>query len=99
MFFLSGLSQIKNSVSYVWLSECTSKPHKAQAFTYINVFDGFPMVFTCAYYLFISKNWIELPIMFAVLSYVALFLAYICPESPRWLLVNGNSEQAIDVLN
>ena len=99
MFFLSGLSQIKNSVSYVWLSECTSTPYKSQAFTYINIFDALPMVLTCAYFLLISKNWMHLPLIFTALTYVALFLAYFCPESPRWLVVNGRSSEAITVMN
>ena len=99
MFGLSGLSQIKNSVSYVWLSECTSREYKTRAFTMINVFDAFPMVFTCFYFMFISKNWIHLSVFFCVLSYLALFAAIFCPESPRWLLVNGNSEGAIKSLN
>ena len=99
MFFLSGLSQIKNSCSYVWLSECTSSPHKAKAFTYINIFDALPMVLTCFYFMVIGKNWMVLPTIFTVITFVALFLAYFCPESPRWLLVNGNSVEAIKVLN
>ena len=28
MFFLGGLAQIKDSTSFVWLSECTSTPYK-----------------------------------------------------------------------
>ena len=99
MFFLSGLSQIKNSVSYVWLSECTSQPYKAQSFTWINIFDALPMVLTCGYFMLVSKNWMHLPLLFTILSYIALFLAYFCPESPRWLLVNGQSSEAITALN
>lgn len=91
MFGLSGLSQIKNSCSYVWLSECTSKPYKARAFTTINIFDALPMVLTCVYFQFISKDWMHLSLIFCVLSYLALFATYFCPESPRWLLINGNS--------
>ena len=99
MFGLSGLSQIKNSVSYVWMSECTSKPHKANAFTYINIFDALPMVITCFYFMYISKNWMHLSLIFCILCYVALFCAFICPESPRWLLVNSRSHEAIQELN
>ena len=91
MFFLSGLSQIKNSVSYVWSSEVTSIEYKPRAYTMINVVDGLPMVVTCFYFMFISKNWIHLSIFFCALCYVALAAAFICPESPRWLLVNSRS--------
>lgn len=99
MFGLSGLSQIKNSVSYVWLSECTSKPYKSRAFTTINVFDALPMVITCLYFMLISKNWIHLSLFFCCLSYLALVAAFICPESPRWLLIKGRSTEAITALN
>lgn len=99
MFFLSGLSQIKNSVSYVWASECTSIEYKPRAYTMINVVDAFPMVFTCFYFMFISKNWIYLSIFFNVLTYVGNAAAFICPESPRWLLINSRSKEAIKVLN
>ena len=87
MFFLLGLSQIKNSVCYVWLSECTSKPHKASSFTYINMYDALTIVLTCAHFLFISKNWINVPLFFCGLSWLAFLLAFCCPESPRWHLV------------
>ena len=99
MFGLSGFSQIKNSVSYVWLSECTSKEYKSRAFTIINMFDAMPMIVTCFYFMFISKNWVHLSLFFCALSYVALLVAFICPESPRWLLVSGKSQKAIAELN
>ena len=86
-------------MSYVWLSECTSKDYKSRAFTCINIFDAMPMVVTCSYFMFISKNWVHLSLFFCVLSYVALIIAFICPESPRWLLVSGRSRDAIDELN
>jgi len=99
MFGLNGLSQIKNSVSYVWLSECTSQPYKSSAFTAINIVDALPMVITCLYFMFVSEQWVYLSTFFCAISYLALALAFICPESPRWLLVKGNSVAAIRTLN
>ena len=58
MFFLMGLAQIKNSLSYVWLSECVSFRYKPTAFTMINVVDAVPMAVVCFTYLCLSKNWI-----------------------------------------
>ena len=57
------------------------------------------MVLTCLYFLYVSKNWVYLSLFFCFLSYLALALAFICPESPRWHLVNGRSVEAIDTLN
>jgi hypothetical protein len=34
-----------------------------------------------------------------MLSISALIVAFFCPESPRWLLVNGKRLEAIDALN
>jgi len=99
MFGLSGVSQIKNTVSYVWLSECTSNLYKAQAFTVINVFDALPISITCLYFLFVSKNWMPLSLFFCILCYISLIVSFACPESPRWHLVKGNSKKAIDALN
>jgi MFS transporter, SP family, xylose:H+ symportor len=98
-FGLLGLSQIKNVVSYVWLSECVPLPLKPRSYTLINIADALPMVIVCIYYLAISRDWIYINIVMTVVSYIAWFLIPFCPESPRWLLVNGRKAEAIEVLN
>ena len=65
----------------------------------INVFDCFPMPFLCLYFMFISKDWYWINFYILLLSYVAFFLTFFCPESPRWHLVNGRTKEAIEVLN
>ena len=32
-------------------------------------------------------------------SYLAFFVAFFCPESPRWYLVTGQRKKAIEALN
>ena len=94
-----GLSQIKNSVSYVWLAECVSMPMKPAAYTYINIIDAIPMAVFCAYVSYIDKNWLSINMYALGISYLAFFLAFLCPESPRWYLVNGKRKKAIKTLN
>ena len=85
--------------AFVWLSESVGHPYKSTAFTVINIFDGMTMAVTCIYYLIISRNWIWLNLFFCLLAYVATAVILICPESPRWHLVNGRKAEAIEALN
>ena len=34
-----------------------------------------------------------------MVSISAFFLAFVCPESPRWLLYNNRQDEAIEALN
>jgi len=99
MFFLMGLTQIKVGVSYVWLSECVGFSYKSSAFTLINIFDGMTMAVVCVYYMWVSADWSWLCIFFTGLSYLAMALAFVCPESPKWHLVNGRTAEGIRALN
>ena len=94
-FYLMGLSQIRNSVSYVWASECVPLPKKSLVFTIINLVDAIPVAVTCLYFWFVSKDWYALNFYQLLICYVAFLAMLICPESPRWLLVNGRSAEAI----
>ena len=91
MFFLMGLTQLKVGVAYVWLSECVGFAYKSSAFTLINIFDGLTMAVVCIYYMWISKEWFYLCFAMAILSYIATCCILLCPESPRWHLVNGRA--------
>ena len=53
-----GLSQIKNSVTYVWLSECVPTELKPRAYTVINIIDAVPMAVFCAYVAYVDKSWL-----------------------------------------
>jgi MFS family permease len=98
-FFILGLSQIKASQSYVWCSECVPLSSRSRVFTIINIFDASPMVVTCTWFMFVESDWYLLNLIMLSISYVAFALAFLCPESPRWLLVNGMKEQAIEAFN
>ena len=98
-FYLMGLSQIRNSVSYVWASECVPLPKKSIVFTIINLVDAIPVTVTCLYFRYVSKDWYTLNFYQLVICYIAFIAMFMCPESPRWLLINGKSAEAINVLN
>lgn len=65
----------------------------------INMFDALPLVVTCIGYLYLSKHWYWVCLGAAVLTYSATIVAFFCPESPRWHLVNGRTPDAIRALN
>ena len=99
MFFIMGLTQIKVGASYVWLSECVSFQYKSTTFTMINIYDSMTMAIVCIYYSQIDHSWFWLSLTMFLLSLVATVTILICPESPRWHLVNGRGEEAIEALN
>ena len=49
--------------------------------------------------MYVSIDWFWLCFAFCLLSYLATLTILICPESPRWHLVNGRSVEAIIALN
>ena len=72
---------------------------KPKAYTYINVIDAIPMAVFCAYVSYVDRDWLTINLFALGISYLAFFMAFFCPESPRWYLVNGNREIAIETLN
>ena len=69
------------------------------AFTLISVVDSLPMAVACISYMYLTRNWLWVCLASTCLSYLALFLAFFCPESPKWHLIQGRAPQAIDCLN
>ena len=57
------------------------------------------MAVFCAYVSYVDKNWLSINIIALGVSYLAFILAFLCPESPRWYLVNGRREKGIQTLN
>ena len=98
-FFFIGFSNMKNSQSYVWASEVVPFNRRSKAFTLINVADALPPTITGLFYLLVSRNWFTIYFISVVISYSALLFAFICPNSPRWLLVNDKQDEAIQALN
>ena len=98
-FFVMGFANLKNSQSYVWASECVPFERRSKAFTVINVVDAFPTLITGLFYLLVARDWFTIYAINVAVSFLALLLAFVCPESPRWLLYNNRQAEAIDALN
>ena len=65
----------------------------------MNVVDAMPTVITGLFYLLIERDWFTIYAINVAVSYSAILLAFFCPESPRWLLLNNRKEEAINALN
>ena len=98
-FFGIGLSQVKNSTAYNWLSESVSMKDKSTAYTIINIVDSIPLLVICLYIMFVSTNWFHLNFWIVCVGYSALIIACFCPESPQWLLISGRRKECIRVFN
>ena len=98
-FFVMGFSNLKNSQAYVWASESVTFERRSGVFTIINAVDASPPFWTGLFYLLVSRDWFPIFSINIVVSFTALILAFVCPESPRWLLYNGRQADAIDAIN
>lgn len=63
------------------------------------MFDAVPMAVICIYYMTVSKDLFWLNIFTTALSFLSLALCFVCPESPKWHLINGRTPEAIVIFN
>ena len=61
--------------------------------------DCSPATITGVFYLVFSRDWFTIYLINIIMSVSALVMAFICPESPRWLLYNGRVDEAIEAIN
>ena len=55
----------------------------------VNVVDALPTLITGTFYILISRDWFPIYAINVAVSFSGLFFAFICPESPKWLLYTG----------
>ena len=97
---LYGVAQLKQSVVYVWATELAPSKNSTSVTVSLTCFDSGSLAFICIYFMFISKDWFPLMLFMTGLSTVAfLFMAFALPESPIWLINNGQTKEAVDVFN
>ena len=91
---------MKQSVVYVWATELAPAKNSTAVTVSLTCFDAGSLAFICTYFLLISKNWFPLMFFMTMLSTASfLFLAFVLPESPIWLINQGKTKEAVDVLN
>jgi hypothetical protein len=83
----------------VLLFEYVHSDRKKTACTAINVFDAIPLAALCLYFLFVGRNTQAFLYFTTAIGFLSLTLAFLLPESPRWLLMQGRTEEAIKSLN
>ena len=98
-FFIIGVTCFKNSVCYVWGSECVPLAGRSYVFTVINVLDCTPPLIIGIYCLFISREWFTIYMIATIVNFIGFLLVFALPESPRWLIYSNKREEAIKQIN
>ena len=99
-FFLFGFSSLKNSLTYVYLFEFMHSNDKSFACSCINFADVSGAAIAGLFFLFVEKDWYPLYVGTVTVTTIAyMFVLIIYLESPKWLLHQGRTEEAIYVLN
>lgn len=86
-YILFGLSQMKNSIAYVWGKELVPERNGNMIMVTLTSFDSGTLGFLCLYFVCISRDWFPIYCVMTALSTISfLTLTFYFPETPIWLL-------------
>ena len=95
MVLLAVGCAVKNSLTYTWLFECVHTDNKAAAVSAINVGDMAQVMLFGVYAMFVSNKQFAFMFAFYCLGIIAWLATYVLmTESPKWLLSQGQIQQA-----
>ena len=99
-FILFGISMLKASLPYVYISELVPPENTSTTASLMTSYDSSTLVFLNIFFLLISRDWFPITLIMTIISMFALFVAiFLIPESPSWLLSQGRVEDAINAFN
>ena len=99
-YLVFGFSQMKSSLCYVYLFEFVHSRDKSFACSCINILDALTPAIAGIWFLLIDLDVYPLYIGIVFVCFLAyLTILLLNLETPMWLLHNGKTKEAIDVLN
>lgn len=87
------------SLGYIYGQEIISEMKSNIAGSIFNLFDAFIAIFSSFFLLYFSQNWVNLHSVFVGLVTLSLFISFILPESPKFLVSRRHYDEAFEAYN
>ena len=85
---LYGLSQLKNTVCYIWIGELVPQKSASGVAVSLTTFDSTTIAVVCLYFILVSRDWFPLMFSMTLVGSLAFVFSFVyMPESPSWLLI------------
>jgi len=97
--FLLGVLFIQKIVAYILATEIAPFRHQIIVATALLSFDNITFPLSSIYFKFISNQWITIGYIAIGYTFILAIASFFCPESPRFLVDNGNYKEARVVIN